>query len=162
MQPTQDSPQHSSNPPFNTQIEQPYEEIVKGRARLFKCLAPLCGKIFKFRSEIKRHIAIHSNQRPYSCSFLECTKSFKRPDALAHHLQLHISTSPFPCPFKSCDATYNTKAALDYHLLKHGEKNFVCSFSGCNKAFRTYSQVQNHEKTRLNSQTDSSREDSRV
>jgi len=33
--------------------------------------------------------------------------------------------------------------------LKHGEKNFVCSFPGCNRAFATFTQVKQHEKAFL-------------
>jgi len=129
--------------------DQYYEEVILGPKRVFNCLFPDCGKTFRFRSEIKRHLTIHSSKRFYHCSFPGCTKSFKRADALASHAKVHSTTSTFDCYFKDCDATFNTKSALNYHLLTHGEKNFVCSFSGCNKAFRTYAQVKQHEKTYL-------------
>jgi len=129
--------------------DQYYEEVIIGPKRVFNCLFPECGKTFRFRSEIKRHLTIHSSKRFYHCSFPGCTKSFKRADALASHAKVHSTTSTFDCYFKDCEATFNTKSALNYHLLKHGERNFVCSFSGCNKAFRTYTQVKQHEKTYL-------------
>jgi len=145
MESTQDKFTKLEN--FNTSPDQFYEELIIGPKRVFNCLFPGCGKSFKFRSEIKRHLTIHSTKRFYHCSFPGCTKAFKRADALASHAKVHSTTSLFDCYFKDCDAKFTTKSALNYHLLKHGEKNFVCSFSGCNKAFRTYSQVKQHEKT---------------
>jgi len=98
-------------------------------------------------AEMKRHLTIHSNERPFVCSFPDCGKTFKRADALSNHFRIHSRSTPFNCPVPECMSQFTTKSALRYHLLKHtGDKIFKCNYSGCNKAFITYAQLKQHEK----------------
>jgi hypothetical protein len=103
---------------------QQYEEIIYNDKKIYNCLLPDCGKTFKFKSEMKRHLAIHSNERPFTCAFPDCGKTFKRADALSNHFRIHSKSTPFDCPVADCKQQFNTKSALRYHLLKHnGETN---------------------------------------
>jgi len=126
-----------------------YEDTIMGTKRIFKCLHADCGKTFRFRSEVVRHLTTHSDKKSYTCGFPGCHKSFKRADALRHHSRTHSDTTPFACDFPGCDSRFTSKAALNYHTLKHGEKSFVCSYPGCNKSFATQSQVRQHERASL-------------
>jgi len=128
-------------------VEQYYQEAGMGPKRIFNCLYPDCGKTFRFYSEIRRHLTVHSSKRHYHCSFPGCKKSFKRADALTNHNRVHLGDSAFTCFFKDCNAKFSNKSSFNQHLLKHGQKNFVCTFEGCNKAFETYEQVKKHEET---------------
>lgn len=113
---------------------QQYEEIIYNDKKIYNCLLPDCGKTFKFKSEMKRHLAIHSNERPYTCGFPECGKTFKRADALSNHFRIHSKGTPFDCPVVDCKQQFNTKSALRYHLLKHeGEKDLNCKDCDCTK-----------------------------
>lgn len=124
-----------------------YEEVTVSNKKIYNCLIPGCGKTFKFKSEMKRHLTIHSNDRPYVCTFPECGKTFKRADALSNHFRIHSRSTPFNCPVPECMSQFTTKSALRYHLLKHtGDKIFKCNYPGCNKAFITYAQLKQHEK----------------
>ena len=122
-----------------------YEITVHFNKKTFRCLVNGCGKTFKFKSEMKRHLTIHSNERPYTCSV--CEKTFKRADALGNHVKLHDKSLYFRCTVPQCDAKFQTKSSLQYHLLKHNnEKVFKCKFPGCTKSFITYAQLKQHEK----------------
>jgi len=124
-----------------------YSETISGDQKTYHCLIPDCGKSFKFKSEMKRHLAIHSNQRPYVCTFPGCDKSFKRNDALSNHARIHNKNTPFQCPEEECGLFFPTKSALRYHVLKHkGDKPFKCSHAGCPKSFLTQAQLKQHEK----------------
>jgi len=113
----------------------------------FFCKYPQCDKSFRFRSEIERHIATHTNVRPFVCTYKDCNKAFKRLDALENHTRIHTKETPFKCDFEGCNKEFTTKASLRYHLLKHkDEKIYKCSFPGCNKAFITLFQLKQHEK----------------
>lgn len=113
---------------------QQYEEIIYNEKKIYNCLLPDCGKTFKFKSEMKRHLAIHSNERPYTCAFPDCGKTFKRADALSNHFRIHSKSTPFDCPVADCKQQFNTKSALRYHLLKHnGEKDLNCKDCDCTK-----------------------------
>ena len=120
------------------------QKTVNGK-KTYCCLSSGCGKIFKFKSEMERHLTIHSPQRPYACSFADCQKSFKRPDALSNHMRIHLEKNTFNCPKPGCSAQLCTKSALKYHLLKHeGEKIFKCTHPGCDKSFLTYNHLKQH------------------
>jgi len=124
-----------------------YEEIQDGNKKIFNCLIPDCGKTFRFKSEIKRHLTIHSAERVHSCTFPGCDKTFKRADALKNHARIHNTTTPFICPVPECSAEFSTKSTLRYHLFKHSaEKIFKCDYPGCDKAFITYAQLKQHSK----------------
>jgi uncharacterized Zn-finger protein len=127
--------------------EKLYEEVTINSKKIFKCQIPDCGKTFKFKSEMERHLVTHTGQRSYICSFPGCGKTFKRNDALINHSKTHSRTVLFTCPEAGCGAQFTTKSAARYHLLKHkGEKTFTCNFPGCAKSFLTYAQLKQHEK----------------
>lgn len=124
-----------------------YEEIQESNKKIFNCLIPGCGKTFRFKSEIKRHLTIHSAERMHTCPFPNCGKNFKRADALKNHARIHNTTTPFICPVPECLAEFTTKSTLRYHLFKHtAEKIFKCDYPGCDKSFITYAQLKQHSK----------------
>ena len=128
--------------------QQHHEKFFQGGKRLYRCLSLDCGKIFKFKSEITRHLLIHFSDRPFICPVEGCIKAFKRQDALQNHSRIHDEDQRFKCGFASCDRKFVTKSALKYHILKHKDQRaFVCSFIGCNRSFITKSQLKQHEKS---------------
>lgn len=51
----------------------------------FKC--PVCGKFLRRKNDLKRHLRIHSEDKPYQCSL--CSKDFSRSDRLRAHVKAH-------------------------------------------------------------------------
>ncbi|XP_054880337.1 gastrula zinc finger protein XlCGF28.1-like [Poeciliopsis prolifica] len=51
----------------------------------FSC--PECGKCFRRRFDLKKHLLSHSNIRPHPCTF--CSKSYTRQTHLKRHLLTH-------------------------------------------------------------------------
>jgi len=48
----------------------------------------------------------------------------------------------------NCGQNFPTKASLRYHMLKHeGQREYQCSFPGCEKKFLTLSQLKQHENS---------------
>lgn len=136
-----------SDEPETPQQTKLYEEIQENNKKIFNCLIPGCGKTFRFKSEIKRHLTIHSAERMHTCAFPNCGKTFKRADALKNHARIHNTVTPFICPVPECLAEFSTKSTLRYHLFKHtAEKIFKCDYPGCDKAFITYAQLKQHSK----------------
>lgn len=125
-----------------------YEKLTTTNNRKsYKCLSYRCEKTFRFKSDMERHIIIHSKDRPYICSFPNCSRSFKRPDALKNHLQTHSQDFSFACTVKGCNAQFHKRTSLQYHLLKHNSEKFLCDFPGCQKSFLTYKHLKQHKNT---------------
>jgi len=132
----------------NEDIDSLYDVQLSGKKQNFICKLPDCGKIFRYKSEILRHISTHSNFRPHPCPYDGCKKSFKRADALENHVRTHTKETPFICSVSDCNLKFTTKASLRYHILKHkDQKIYKCNFPGCSKAFITIFQLKQHEKS---------------
>lgn len=62
--------------------------------RKFKCDA--CGKSFKEKVALKRHMTSHTDETPYPCKL--CGKKFKFPQNLRRHDNIvHKELKPFKC-----------------------------------------------------------------
>lgn len=53
------------------------------------CHFHYCGWSFKRYEHLKRHMLIHTGERPYSCHFPGCGKSFSRSDNYHAHYRTH-------------------------------------------------------------------------
>ncbi len=124
-----------------------YEKtLIKGKT-FFKCLASGCNKLFRFKSDMERHVVIHTNSRPYACAHPGCGKTFKRPDALKSHMHTHNEEIHLECPMPGCKAQFQKKSSLQYHLFKHERPNhFLCSSEGCHQTFTSYNDLKQHQK----------------
>jgi hypothetical protein len=114
---------------FETQESTPetseslFEIIAEEDRKKFICKYQGCGKFFRYKSEIIRHIATHSESRPFVCHYDNCFKSFKRNDALENHVRSsHTKETPFVCPFPDCGMKFTTHGSFRYHVLKHNKQ----------------------------------------
>ncbi|KAI8878181.1 hypothetical protein K501DRAFT_326162 [Backusella circina FSU 941] len=53
------------------------------------CPVPQCQRRFKRLEHLKRHMRIHTMERPFACSFPNCHKTFSRSDNLSQHMKTH-------------------------------------------------------------------------
>jgi len=100
-----------------------YDLVADDERKKFVCKHAGCGKIFRYKSEIERHIATHSESRPFVCQYDNCFKAFKRSDALENHVRSsHTKETPFACPFTDCGMKFTTHGSFRYHVLKHNKQ----------------------------------------
>ena len=57
----------------------------------FKC--KVCGKGFKHRRSLNRHVKLHSGEKNFICQF--CTTAFARSDHLKAHIRTHNNSKPY-------------------------------------------------------------------
>jgi len=100
-----------------------------------------CGNAFVDSCGLKKHVRIHTGERPYCCSV--CQKTFSTSSTFVAHKRIHSGERPYKC--ENCDKMFITKSHLLTHRRTHtGEKPFSCQV--CNRAFADGSSFRRHER----------------
>lgn len=103
---------------------------------------PMCEKVMGSRSDLVKHVRIHTGERPYQCSF--CPARFTQLGSLRAHETRHTGIKPFKCDV--CDKCFSIKERLKVHTRIHtGERPFHCDL--CEKSFARGSQLIQHKRT---------------
>ncbi|XP_062978694.1 zinc finger protein 24-like [Elgaria multicarinata webbii] len=70
-----------------------------------------CGKRWPCQSQLRRHVKIHTGERPHKCT--DCGKSFSTSSNLSQHKRVHTGERPYSC--KDCGKSYRRRASLVQH-----------------------------------------------
>lgn len=60
-----------------------------GQQKSHVCPITQCQRRFKRLEHLKRHMRIHTLERPFACSYPKCHKHFSRSDNLSQHMKTH-------------------------------------------------------------------------
>lgn len=79
------------------------------KSPMYEC--SYCGKRWPCQSQLRRHVKIHTGERPHKCT--DCGKSFSTSSNLSQHKRVHTGERPYSC--KDCGKSYRRRASLVQH-----------------------------------------------
>ncbi|KAL4221395.1 hypothetical protein ACF0H5_019653 [Mactra antiquata] len=105
-----------------------------------KHICEYCNVGFGQKCDLRRHIMIHTGERPWPCEI--CDKRFQRKTDLVKHTRTHTGEKPYACEF--CDKRVSDKSQLNVHRRLHtGDRPYCCSI--CGKRCITSSELARHK-----------------
>lgn len=112
----------------------------------YTCMHSGCGAKFPRLDTLNRHEKIHSDTKPYTCNV--CRAAFTDPSYLTKHTKkLHMGERQYECSYRGCDKFFsNEDALLDHECLHSGDRAHVCPYEGCGKAYIRKSSLTRHKK----------------
>ncbi|XP_012562910.2 uncharacterized protein LOC100213175 [Hydra vulgaris] len=86
---------------------------------LFICYFQDCIKGFTTKSDLTKHVRIHTQDRPFQCKEIDCSQAFLASHHLKAHQRTHSGEKPFSCNEKGCERVFASKYGLKMHTQKH-------------------------------------------
>lgn len=105
-----------------------------------------CDAVFPKWSQLVAHK--HKEHATVECKCTQCNRVFHSRRGLKYHQQVHVETDErtvYQCNFDQCPKFFFHRTnLLAHHKSKHGNRKFVCTFSGCERELSTKQKLDQH------------------
>lgn len=106
-------------------------------------LCEQCGKCFNYPEQLRSHVRVHSDHRPFPCTY--CDKRFRSRLQQLQHLHVHNGEKQFICMHMQCGKAFAKRGSLVTHSRLHsGETPFACT--QCDEKFTSPGKLKTHVK----------------
>ncbi|KAG8438273.1 hypothetical protein GDO86_008820 [Hymenochirus boettgeri] len=101
---------------------------------------PMCRKELASKCSLRKHMLIHSGDKPFNCS--DCGAAFRHKSNLQIHERMHTGEKPYKCNF--CEDSFPVQSELKRHLIMHTGEMYLCTV--CGKALKDPNTLKAHER----------------
>ena len=102
----------------------------------------LCGKTFKRRNLLNKHLLVHADAKPLKCDL--CGEGFRKHDYLKKHKLQHAGVRPHQCDM--CDKSFYLRYELTKHKQNHSGIRYECEL--CCKTFTREDSLKGHMQSK--------------
>ncbi len=137
--------------------DQKRDRNTRTQSNHFVCPQEGCGYAPPRLDDLKKHLRIHSGDKPFVCPRQACGYSSSQAGNLSRHKRTHSSKKRFVCTRPGCGRAFRQSSSLTSHLLDHttetGPKLLVCTQPGCGRAFTHSISLTGHLRTHARKKT---------